>query len=364
MIALIVGYSVTVIGNVATNDDFIESAAYTAVGADAAVWLFEGQEPDFVLEKVLLVKGVREASVEVLFTPTSSLGDIPVRGIDPLKWRDSAYVSEEFVDDPSVFDAMNATENGAIIERGAADVLGLNVNNTMLIQTAARTYPVRIVGFFGKVTGDSWFPSNPVMYLNEVFMEQIKERYIDQRRIIIKLEPEVDPVALKEELEQIDPDVQRVDFALLNLEYALDNLLLSGPKQIQILGTYFAGLVASVGIVLIISTMIRSRIKELTIMSIRGYSPTQMAVTLLTENIGMDIFAISLGLFVGVFTLYGIVNLYNSTLAFIFSYKVVFPNSVLIKLGVIVGLVIISTIIPIVVAVNRISVKPDLNLEE
>jgi ABC-type antimicrobial peptide transport system permease subunit len=364
MIALIVGYSVTVIGNVATNDDFIESAAYTAVGADAAVWLFEGQEPDFVLEKVLLVKGVREASVEVLFTPTSSLGDIPVRGIDPLKWRDSAYVSEEFVDDPSVFDAMNATENGAIIERGAADVLGLNVNNTMLIQTAARTYPVRIVGFFGKVTGDSWFPSNPVMYLNEVFMEQIKERYIDQRRIIIKLEPEVDPVALKEELEQIDPDVQRVDFALLNLEYALDNLLLSGPKQIQILGTYFAGLVASVGIVLIISTMIRSRIKELTIMSIRGYSPTQMAVTLLTENIGMDIFAISLGLFVGVFTLYGIVNLYNSTLAFIFSYKAVFPNSVLIKLGVIVGLVIISTIIPIVVAVNRISVKPDLNLEE
>ena len=99
-------------------------------------------------------------------------------------------------------------------------------------------------------------------------------------------------------------------------------------------------------------------------MSIRGYSPNQMAVTLLTENLGMDIFAIALGLFVGMFTLYGIVNLLNNTLVFIFSYRVVFPPSVIIQLAVIIGLIILSTIVPIVVAVNRISAEPDLKLEE
>jgi len=364
MVALIVGYSVTVIGNVATSEDFMQSAIYTAVGADAAVWLFEGQNPEEVLEAVLEVDGVEQASIEVLFTPDTSLGAMPVRGIDPLTWRDSAYISSEFVNDLSVFESLNDTDNGVLIERGSAQALGLGIDNQMLIQTAARTYQVKIVGFFGKEAGENWVPSNPIMYVNDVFMEQIKERYIDQRRIIVNLEPGVDFDAVKSALEEVDPDVQRVDIAAVNLEHALDNLLLSGPKQIQVLGTYFAGLVASIGIVLIISTMIRSRIKELTIMSIRGYSPNQMAITLLTENLGMDIFAIALGLFVGVFTLYGVVNLLNNTLVFIFSYKVVFPPSVIIQLAVIIGLIILSTIVPIVVAVNRISAEPDLKLEE
>ena len=99
-------------------------------------------------------------------------------------------------------------------------------------------------------------------------------------------------------------------------------------------------------------------------MSIRGYSPKQLAVTLLVEHLGMDIFAILLGGGGGLFTLYGIVNLFNSSLGFIFSYRVVFPAKVFIQIGAIIGLIIISTIVPIVVAVNRISAAPDLKLEE
>ena len=364
MVALIVGYSVTVIGNVATSEDFIGSAAYHAVGADGAVWLFEGQESAAVLEKIVGVDGIQSATVEVLFDPDTSLGAIPVRGIDPLVWEDTAYTPPDFLTDEKVFKQMAAIENGAIIEYGAAQALGLSVNNTMLMQTAARTYQVKIVGFFGKISGDNYVPSNPMMYVSHTFMDTIKERYIDQRRIIVKFESGADPEDIKPLLENVDGDVQRVDIALTNLENAVDNVIMAGPKQIQVLGTYFAGLVASVGIVLIISTMIRSRIKELTIMSIRGYSPTQLAVTLLVEHLGMDIFAILLGGGVGIFTLYGVVNLLNTTLGFIFSYRVVFPPKVFMQIGAIIGLIIISTIVPIVVAVNRISAEPDLKLEE
>ncbi|MFA9436233.1 MAG: ABC transporter permease [Candidatus Bathyarchaeota archaeon] len=364
MVALIVGYSVTVIGNVATSEDFLVSAVNTAVGADAAVWLFEGQESEQVLEKVLEVDGVQSASIEVLFTPDTSLSVIPVRGIDPLVWEETAYMPLNFAHDPDMFDAMAAIENGAFLEYGAAQALGLSVNNTMLVQTAGRTYQVRVVGFYGKFAEDNYIPSNPMMYVSHTFMEQIKERYIDQRRIVVNLDSGVDVDAMKIVLEDVDPDVQRVDVAEINQRYALDNIILSGPKQIQVLGTYFAGLVASVGIVLIISTMIRSRKKELTIMVIRGYSPRQLAITMLTEHLGMDIFAIVLGSAVGVITLYGIVNLLNNALGFIFSYRVVFPPTVLVKLGAIIGLIILSTIVPIVVAVNRISAEPDLRLEE
>ncbi len=364
MVALIVGYSVTVIGNVATSEDFLESAAYHAVGADSAVWLFEGQDSATVLEKVLAVDGVSSATVEVLFSPDSSVTNMPVRGIDPITWSDIAFIPPDFFTDPDMFEDMAAIENGAIIEYGLAQTLGLSVDNTMLIQTAARTYQVKIVGFFGKVSGDRYVPSNPMMYVSHTFMENIKERYVDQRRIIVKFEDGVDPIEIKSALEDVDGDVQRVDVASINLENAVGNIIMAGPKQIQVLGTYFAGLVASVGIVLIISTMIRSRIKELTIMSIRGYSPNQLAVTLLVEHLGMDIFAIVLGGGVGLFTLYGVVNLLNTTLGFIFSYRVVFPMSVFVQIGAIVGLIIVSTIVPIVVAVNRISAAPDLKMEE
>ena len=364
MVALIVGYSVTVIGNVAISEDFLVSAVNTAVGADAAVWLFEGQESEQVLEKVLALDGVQSASIEVLFNPDTSLSVIPVRGIDPLVWEETAYMPLNFAHDPDMFEAMAAIDNGAVIEYGAGQALGLSVGNTMLIQTAGRTYQVRIVGFYGKFAEDNYIPSNPMMYVSHAFMEQIRERYIDQRRIIVNLDPGVDVDAIKIVLEDVDTDIQRVDIAEINQRYALDNIILSGPKQIQVLGTYFAGLVASVGIVLIITTMIRSRKKELTIMVIRGYSPRQLAITMLTEHLGMDIFAIVLGSAVGVITLYGIVNLLNNALGFIFSYRVVFPPTVLVKLGAIIGIIILSTIVPIVVAVNRISAEPDLRLEE
>jgi ABC-type antimicrobial peptide transport system permease subunit len=364
MVALIVSYSITVIGNVASSDDFIQSAVLSSTGADAALWLFEGEDADGVLEKVLAVDGVEAASIEILFTPETSLGSIPVRGIDPLTWHDSAYIPEDFTDDLTVFDRMDKVDNGALIELGAAQALGLSINNTMILNTAARTYTVRIVGFYGWATGDNYVPSNPMMYVNDVFMEQIKERYIDQRRIIVKLDSGVDPEAMKSVLEDVDLDVQRVDMTAINMENAVDNVILSGSKQVQVLGTYFAGLVASVGIVLIISTMIRSRNKELTIMSIRGFSPRQMIITLLVENLGMDLFAIALGLFIGVFTLYGVVNILNQALAFIFRYRVVYTSSVILQMGLIIGVIIVSTIIPIVVAVNRIAAEPDLKLEE
>jgi ABC-type antimicrobial peptide transport system permease subunit len=364
MVALIVGYSVTVIGNVATSEDFLASAVNTAVGADAAVWLFEGQGAQQVLEKLLEVDGVQSASIEVLFSPDTSLTVIPVRGIDPLVWEETAYMPLNYAHDPDMFDAMAAIDNGAFIEYGAGQALGLSVNNTMLLQTAGRTYQVRIVGFYGKTNPDNYIPSNPMMYVSHTFMEQIRERYIGQRRIILNLEPGIDVDAIKIVLEDIDPDVQRVDIAEINQRYAINNIILSGPKQIQVLGTYFAGLVASVGVLLIISTMISSRKKELTIMVIRGYSPRQLAITMLTEHLGMDIFAIILGTVVGVITLYGVVNLLNNTLGFIFSYRVIFPSSALVKLGAIIGLIILSTIMPIVVAINRISAEPDLKLEE
>ena len=168
----------------------------------------------------------------------------------------------------------------------------------------------------------------------------------------------------KETVESLDPDIERVDMTEIYKENAISNVYLAGPRRVEELGTYFSAIVASVGIVLVVSTLIRSRIKEYTIMSIRGYSPRQLATSLLVDNLGMDLLAILLELFVGYVSLVGSTEIFNATLFVGITRKVVFPFSAKLRLSIIIGLLLASTIIPILVAVNRISKNPDLKLEE
>jgi len=115
---------------------------------------------------------------------------------------------------------------------------------------------------------------------------------------------------------------------------------------------------------LIVSTLVRSRANELTIMSIRGYSQAQMALSLLFENLGMDLLAIVLGGLVGYVSLKGHVQLFNQMLAVVVERRILFPWSAQASLAVIVGLLLVATVAPVLVAVRRISMSPDLRLEE
>jgi len=58
------------------------------------------------------------------------------------------------------------------------------------------------------------------------------------------------------------------------------------------------------------------------------------------------------------------VNILNQFVGFNFEHRVVFPFNAQMQLGVIFGLLAISTIIPIIISVNRISRKPNLKLED
>jgi predicted lysophospholipase L1 biosynthesis ABC-type transport system permease subunit len=159
-------------------------------------------------------------------------------------------------------------------------------------------------------------------------------------------------------------DMERVDVTELEMERALNSIYLAGPRRIEELGAYFAGLVASIGVALIVSTLVRSRAKELTIMSIRGYSQSQMALSLLFENIGMDLLAIVLGGLVGYVSLKGQVQLFNQMLAVAVERRILFPWAAQASLAMIVGLLLVATVAPVLVAVRRISASPDLRLEE
>jgi predicted lysophospholipase L1 biosynthesis ABC-type transport system permease subunit len=192
----------------------------------------------------------------------------------------------------------------------------------------------------------------------------VKKRFIEQRRLVVELDEGVDLEAFKAQAVAIDRDVERVDVTELEMERALNNIYLAGPRRIEELGAYFAGLVASLGVALIVSTLVRSRAKELTIMSIRGYGQSQMALSLLFENLGMDLLAMALGGAVGYVSLKGQVQLFNQMVAVVVERRIMFPWSAQVSIAAIAGLLLLATVAPILVAVRRISVSPDLRLEE
>ena len=364
MIALIMGYSVGVIGNVASTTDFMRQAVQYSVGADASVWLFEGDDADGLMEAISGMEGVVAVAKETLFSPDSSLGNVPLRAVAPLEWAEAAYMEEGWVEDTRVFQAMDEGESYGIMERGAAEKLGVTVNNVFLVKLQSKLYPIKVVGLFGKEPGEYWAVQNPTVYVNEGFLRNVKAKFIDQRRVIVNLEEGADLGAFKEAVEDLSSDVERVDVTALLAERSLSNIYLAGPRRVEELGAYFAGLIASLGVLLIVSTVVRSRGKELTIMAIRGYSPGQLSVSLIFETVGMELLAILLGVSVGYLSLRGQTQLFNQLLSTSIQRRLVFPLSAEVNLLIIVGLLLLATLLPILVAVRRISGSPDLKLEE
>ena len=363
MVALITSYSVSVVGNVASTSDFMGQAVRHSVGADASMWLFEGEDVEGLMARVSEMPGVAAVAEETHFTPVSAFGNTPIRAIDPLEWREAAYADPGWAD-PEVFDAMAEDEFAGIMERGAAAVAQVDVGDVFLVKLQSKLYPITVVGFFGKEFGEAWALQNPTIYVNEGFLVNVKKKLIEQRRLVVELAEDVDLEAFKAAAVAIDRDVERVDVTELEMERALNNIYLAGPRRIEELGAYLAGLVASLGVALIVSTLVRSRVKELTIMTIRGYSQSQMALSLLFENLGMDVLAMALGGAVGYVSLKGQVQLFNQMVALPVERRVIFPWSAQASLAAIAGMLLLATVASVLVAVRRISVSPELRLEE
>jgi len=138
------------------------------------------------------------------------------------------------------------------------------------------------------------------------------------------------------------------------LEAARGNIFLQGPRQVQGLGIVFATLVSSAGVILVVSTTLRERQKELTLMAIRGFSFGQLFKMLMIENIGVVAFSILLGATVGYINVVGDVALSNVSGELILN-RIVFPQASLAFIAFIVAAILLSVIAPIIYSARRTS---------
>jgi len=364
LVAMIFGYSVQVVGNMDGTRDYMERTLRLTIGSDACAWLFSPEGAVELSNKIAALEGVEGATVEMWFDVQSNFGTVEARIIDPLNWSRIAYIDPAWVEGENVFEKMDKEDKLIMLERGAAEQLGLRINDAMLIKMDSRVYSLNITGIFGRVPSQNWVPQEPTIYIGKNFIENLEKEDIKTARILVKFKEGVDEEKLIKLLEELDPNISSVDAFNQSFKKINSNILFSTPGRIQQLGIYFAVILSSIGVALIVSAMLQSRWKEIIIMNVRGFSSRQLSVTLLLENIIMMIFALFLGSVVGFVYLRGQNEMLNMSVQSLIERRIIFSTEAQIVLASIIIVIFASTVIPILASMRQLSERLNLKVVE
>ena len=152
MLALIVGYSVSVIGAVASTNDFIQRSISNNVGADISVQMFTETNTTLVKNLVDSYPSVSSSTIERWVFADTSFGTIEVHIIDPVAWQNTAYYEPNWFTGATSNNAIQglASDNETIIlDSSLADQYGITVGQDIAVTLGFKTYSLRVVGFFG-----------------------------------------------------------------------------------------------------------------------------------------------------------------------------------------------------------------------
>ncbi|MCX6648744.1 MAG: FtsX-like permease family protein [Candidatus Bathyarchaeota archaeon] len=376
MAALVISYSFVVLGNVAMTNDYTQRYLQAQQGADAVVLAYSANDISKLADQVRAIDGVKSAAVEITFTAETSAGSIQVRAIDAARWNTTAYTDELFLDrsayaklasKDSVFRSSIGVLTGAnaLLDKGGANFFGISTDGTGYLNLAVQrhVYSLKIVGLFGRDLGSNWIPQAPMVYVPLNFTYNWNPTWITGVRILVKLAPGADTGAIKTQIQALGLNVQRVDITSEVVQKAQASPLLGGSQQVNQLGVIFAAAVASVGMALIVYTLLRSRSTELNLMSIKGYSARQLVVSLAIENVGLATLATILGIGSGVVNLMGQMQLFNKYILTYTAWKVVFPLTSQLQLLLLYLVIVAATLAPIILVVRRITEKPSVKGE-
>ncbi len=382
MATLIISYSFQVIGNSSSTMEFTSRVIESQNGSDFSIVLYNQNEAKELSKKISKMPGVAATAVEVEFEVMSSLGRIPIRAINATEWKNVAYLDLYNLDltalqrmdeeQARLIAEFEASGNpvlevySGILDRGVTNPLGMKTDGTgrMNIRVETRTYTLNIMGNFGRSLGDYWIIQYPTVYVPSQFLERVDNKFIVGVRILVKLNQGADTDQLTTDVKALSKNVMRIDIAKEQVNQAVNAVTVAGPRRIEELGVVFASLVAALGIYLIVTTQLQSRRRELSLMVIRGFSPKQLIISLLVENLGMTAFAVITGIGIGWLNLVGVREVFNQLVTYAVERQIIFTSTSILSIFGVVALMVIATSVPILITVKKISENPIMESEE
>ena len=370
LLALIVGYSVQVVGQLASEEDYIVRKAYADVGADVSVSLSMLDNASSALETIVanVSDSISNATVEYSFTMETAYGErLEARAVEPETWLKTAYYEDGWFSGASVseaFEKLASDPNTIILEKNVAKKLDLNVGDIIHVYIhPSQTLDLKVAGFFGleavKQPGQVYIPEYPSgvfwSYVPQILYEQYKEHVYASPRILLNVKENANATAVAEQIRSLG--YGGVECVEERLKETPQSAIQSGTQDVQRLGVVFAVLAASAGTALVSAVSMKERSREAAIMSVRGLSYRQMLVVFLTENLATVVFSMILGLAVGFIIVHGNICAANSQAFGLVMRRIVFPVPYAVLLLSCLALIFASVILPVVIMCRRYLTK-------
>jgi ABC-type antimicrobial peptide transport system permease subunit len=337
------------------------------VGADAAVWIFDAEEAPELAERIEALDGVASVAIEQWFIAETAFLMMQPRAIDPVAWPQTAYYEESWfaVGSETAFQLLTESNETIILDRGLAQAAGLIMGGDVTFKIRHNLYStVTVVDLLGPIVPEGGEYQALPSFVSDEFLERYSASLdVTRARILVRFEPGADTMAFEESVAGMGDNIEAIYTVAEVLESYTSNIFVQGPRQVQQLGIIFSTLVSSIGVILVVSTTLMERRKEITLMVIRGFSVKQLIQMLLIENFGIVSFSMLLGAVVGYINVVGEVAITNASGGLILS-RIVFPPSSLVFIGAIMVSIILSVVIPIIVSSRQSGAKPQWRLIE
>ena len=370
LIALIVGYSVQVTGQLASEQDYALRTVHYQVGSDVAVYVPVASDAPDILEKIMsnVSESVQNGTIEYSFSIYSgSLGYLKLKAVEPYSWLETAYYENGWFsgsDISTAFNSLAEDENSIILERRIAEQLNLEIGDSVAVSLGAETKTLKVVGFFGPEPGESQYQTVTIpefsqywSFISEKLYNEVRGQVSASARLLLKLKGGVDGKNVAEAIRNLDLNVSSVESFAEKWEESQSDIVRMGVLDVQKLGIVFAVLAASVGTALVSAVSMRERSREAAIMSVKGLSYKQLAAVFLTENFALVTFSVVLGVIVGLIVVHGYVCSTNASISSLIQHRLVFPLDEALMLLSCIALIFVSTVLPILLMLKRYMTK-------
>jgi FtsX-like permease family protein len=368
LVALILGYSLWVVGDLASMEDFNARQAEVRVGSDLRISNV-GSNASMIADKLRTWGNVTGTTTETSsqFNAAGIVGTITLKGIDPATWKQGAFYEPEWFSSnlDGLLQTLQANSHTVILDRGLASYLDVRQGANLTISTSLN---LTVVGFFGPdytqvaspgliIGGFQGFSPIGWSYIPQSVIGQFPQLFSTSNSTLVKASSAVDLSSLSRSIQTAFPSTT-VETAQQPTEGA-GAIITNGLLNVLRLGTVFAAAAACIGVGTVSYTGFKEREKETTIIAVRGLPYRRLLGLLVAEVLPLVVFALILAGAVGLITVRGDA-LASSAQTFGLDYylllaprRVVFPLWSLETIGLVIGLLFLGVLVPALGAARK-----------
>ena len=372
IVALILGYSVWVIGDLASQQDYNYRQAEVQNGSDLRLSGMNSiANATRIASNITTWSNITGTTPETDFSASTPFGTLQIKAIDPATWRQGAYYESGWFsgDIDGIFSTLGLNNQTIVLDHGVASYYSIPIGIRFTISYSYTTGTgtlvsgranVTVVGFFGpdysRTSGPfSYFQPEGWSFVPLQLLNHNVSRIDAPSFVLARVASGVSPDQITQSLQRDYPSLS-VSAAQVSIG-GVSGIISAGGQNVLRLGTAFAGLASSIGVGTVAYTGYREREKEITMIAVRGLSYRQLLGLLITEFLPLVIFSLILGTIVGLVVIWGDAQGQNSLnqgyLAILAARRIIFPEWALLNILGIVALLLAGVFLPAILAARK-----------